>query len=218
MQRIRRVRLIEPTICVVIQRGYRLLPVPMIAMMLLGMLGFASLGTVAAQGTGPAPTVGEIVVDSYNCASGELKFHVPVTNLPSAPVGNNTYQFPLLYTVDANYEDGSFASANTSSPFLPLAFNPAATDAPYTGDVDLSSTVSTTNRSGSQPVASAITSIDLYVAVGYGGDGADAFNDPIGTSTTTYTVDCSDEGTPDGGFIARLVAVLVRVLSQIFNR
>jgi hypothetical protein len=197
---------------VIVRNWHRLVTSAMVTLMVLGMIGLAP-GSGAAQGTRPAPTVGEIVVDSFDCVTGEVKFHVPVTNLPSVPEGTSGFDYPLTYNFESFYAVGS-----SYFPTRPVVFTPAADDAPFTGNVSLSLTVPTTNLSGVQPGTGAITSIDLRVAVGYGGFGYGAFANPTGTSTTSYTVDCSDEGTPDSGFVARLVAVLVRVLSQIFNQ
>ncbi len=197
---------------VIVRNWHRLVTPAMVALMLIGMLGLAP-ASGAAQGTGPAPTVGEIVVDSFDCVTGEVKFHVPVTNLPSVPEDTSGFDYPLAYNFESFYAVGS-----SFFPTRPVVFTPAADNAPFTGNVSLSLTVPTTNVSGVQPGTGAITSIDLRVTVGYGGFGYGAFDNPTGTSTTTYTVDCSDEGTPDGGFVARLVAVLVRVLSEILNR
>ncbi len=197
---------------VIVRNWHRLVTPAMVALMLIGMLGLAP-ASGAAQRTGPAPTVGEIVVDSFDCVTGEVKFHVPVTNLPSVPEDTSGFDYPLAYNFESFYAVGS-----SFFPTRPVVFTPAADNAPFTGNVSLSLTVPTTNVSGVQPGTGAITSIDLRVAVGYGGFGYGAFDNPTGTSTTTYTVDCSDEGTPDGGFVARLVAVLVRVLSEILNR
>ncbi len=50
------------------RRGHPLLILAMIAVLLLGMIGFAP-ASAAAQPI-PAPTIGEVEVDSFDCETG----------------------------------------------------------------------------------------------------------------------------------------------------
>lgn len=195
------------------QKRLRLIATLVISMMLFGMIGLAP-ASGAAQGTGPAPTVGEIVVDSFDCVAGVIMFHVPVTNLPAAPEGSSGFDYPLTYGFESFYGPNGTPERPTQLP----TYNPPVDQSPFTGDVSLSfEFIPTSNQMGVPPGTEPISSIDLLVRVGYPGQ-FDNSSLVTGTSTTTYTVDCSDEGTPDGGFVARLVAVLVRILSEILNR
>lgn len=174
-----------------------------IVMMLVLLLGMISSSPVAAQGTGPAPTVGEIVVDDYNCETGVIEFHVPVTNLPAASGPSREGQ-TLVYWYVTSYE-GTNA---TASPSQDPGYSPAASQAPYTGDVRLSLTVPTTNFGNS-----AVTSIDLGVRVGY-----DYFSTPTDSTEHTYVVDCDDDDPSTGDIIQQLIAVLIALLRTLLNR
>lgn len=71
---------------------------------LLGMMSLVPQG-VAAQSSGPAPTVGAIVVESYDCDTGRLDYHVPLTDLPHVP-NPGLLEEPLAHYFDASYEQG----------------------------------------------------------------------------------------------------------------
>ena len=151
--------------------------------LLLVLLGGVPLGAAAQEEQ--APTVGEIVVDSYDCDTGQLTFHVPVTDLPHDPVDDGS----LGYTVVGHYEQGPDSSVPGHG------FNVEAQDAPYTGDLQLSVNVPPSNAAdipeGSSDSSGTIASIDISVGVGYeSGTGASD------TSSTTYTVDCGDATVP----------------------
>jgi len=147
---------------------------------------FALLLTISipasAQGES-APTVGEIVVDSYDCDTGRLSFHVPVTDLPHIPDSNG----PLGYSVSAQYEQGSDLGLPSGS------FNPEPQEAPYTGDVDLSTEVAPNGADSTSPESASgpLVSVDISVSVG-----SDGGTDPSDTSSTTYPVDCGDAPVP----------------------
>jgi hypothetical protein len=185
----------------------------MIAMMLIGMMAATSPGSVAARQTGPAPTVGDIVVNNYDCETGVISFQVPVADLPSVPPETSGFDYPLAYNFESFYTVGS-----SFFPTRPMVFTPTADDAPFTGTVSLSLTVPTTNVSGAQPGTGAITSIDLRVTVAYGGFQNGTFDNPTDASTLTYTVDCDDDGPDEVGLVEQLVAALKRVLSEILSR
>lgn len=186
------------------RRKYRLVMLPLIGLVVLGTIGLAPAS--AAQGTGPAPTVGEIVVDSYDCATGELRFHVTVTDLSPVPAGTtDRADYPLVYDFQSFYEGGP-------SFFLtqPDVYSPLRSDGPYSGNVSLSVTVPITNVEGAEPGTRAITSIDLRVSVGYSGDGS--FDDDTDRSTLTYNVDCDGDNLAD-----QLVTALKRILRDILG-
>jgi hypothetical protein len=146
---------------------------------LLGMMIVVPLGAAAQSES--APTVGEIVVDSYDCASGELRFHVPVTDLPHDPIDDGS----LGYSIVAHYEQGSDRG-------LPgFGFNVAEEDSPYTGDVHLTRQVAPDGADSASPDSAAgpIRSIEINLGVGYdGGSG------PSDSTSTTFAVDCDDAG------------------------
>lgn len=147
----------------------------LVTVALLGLFGFAP---AAAQDT--APTVGDIVVDSFDCDTGTASFHVPVTDLPLTPPDVNA---PLGYSITGNYEQGSAG--------LPaFGYTPAAEEAPYTGEVELSLSVPMTGDASLQGTAGPLQSIVLHVSVGTS-DGTG----PTDTSSLTYEVECgtSDE-------------------------
>ncbi len=143
---------------------------------LLCLIGFAP---AAAQDV--TPTVGDIVVDSFDCDTGVVNFHVPVTDLPRAPADVNP---ALGYFATATYEQGS-------SGFVTHGYNPAAEESPYTGDVALSLTVPLDGADAMEVASGPLQSIEISVSVGTS-DGSG----PTDTSRTTYDVDCGgdDEG------------------------
>jgi len=170
----------------------------------LASLGMAGATGVSAQ---TAPTSGEIVVDSYDCESGQLAFHVPVTDLPHVADDTAASDYPLANTVRSYYEDGSYVQ------LAPSTFNPQAQIAPYTGNVYLSRVVPPTNSY--EPSNPAVTSIELTVYVGYGGAGNGAFTNPTDTSTTSWEVDCGS-GEPDIDVIVeQIIAILIAILSDL---
>lgn len=157
-----------------------LITIPMALFSLLVML-LGSVAPGASAQDAPAPTVGDIVVDSYDCDTGSLSFHVHVTDLPHIPDSNGS----LGYGVNAQYEQGTAGPPG-------MAFNPEPEDAPYTGDLHLSSRLPSTGAESAFPedASGPIVSIEIYVGVGYGGG-----PEPSDSSRMTYPVDCGDPGT-----------------------
>lgn len=190
------------------QRGCRRVMASVIALMLLGMIVLAPASGATAQSSDPA--VGEIVVDNFSCETGVLDFHVPVTNLPSAPEGSSGFDFPLLYNFESFYEIGSSFSPSRFS-----FYNPPAALSPFTGDVFLSLSVPPTNASGAEPGTGAVTSVDISVSVGYVGFFSET--GPTDSSTITYTVDCNG-GDDTADLVRQLIAVLIQILQSILNR
>jgi hypothetical protein len=141
---------------------------------MLGLFGFAP---AVAQDT--APTVGDIVIDGFDCDTGQVSFHVPVTDLPLTPSDVNA---PLGYSITGNYEQGSAG--------LPArGYTPAAEEAPYTGDVHLTLSVPMVGDESLQGTSGPLQSIVLHVSVGTS-DGTG----PTDTSTLTYEVGCGADG------------------------
>jgi hypothetical protein len=196
-----------------IHQRNRLIVPAMVVIMLVAMMVVTTPGGVAARQAGPPPTIGDIVVNNYDCETGVISFQVPVADLPSVPPDTSRLDYPLAYNFESFYAVGS-----SYFPTRPMVFTPAADDAPFTGTVSLSLTVPTTNVSGAQPGTGAITSIDLHVTVAYGGFQNGTFDNPTDASTLTYTVDCDDDGPDEVGLVEQLVAALKRVLSSILNR
>jgi hypothetical protein len=146
------------------------------------LLGLFGIVPVAAQDTTPA--VGDLVVDSFDCDTGLLSFHVPVTDLPRTPSDVNE---ALGYSATGNYEQGSAG--------LPArGYNPAAEQAPYAGDVDLSLNVPLTGAEAPQDASGRLQSIVISVSVGTS-DGTG----PTDTSRTTYQVACDGSADADTG-------------------
>ncbi|HYH11609.1 MAG TPA: hypothetical protein VD789_04560 [Thermomicrobiales bacterium] len=171
------------------------------------LAGLGMLPTATTAQSGPAPTVGEIVVDSHDCSSGQLAFHVPVTDLPHVPDDTDFTEYPLANVFRAHYETGSYIQ------LPPSTFNPQAEVAPYTGNVYLTRVIPPTN--GYEPSNPAVTSVDLTVYVGYGGPGNDAYTNPTDTSTTTYDVDCSSEEPDVDVLVEQIIAILIAILADL---
>jgi hypothetical protein len=186
----------------------------MIVFMLIGMLGLAPPGVVAAQQSSLPPMItGEIVVESYDCETSDLILLVPVADLPAAPEGTSTFELPLNVSWSATYESGS---GNSS----PISRSPAANDSPFTGDFRVSLIIPSTNMIGAAPSGTVIISIDFFVSVGplgyaVGKEGTDG---PTDTAELTYIPDCDEGGPDEVGLVEQLVAALKRVLSSILNR
>lgn len=117
-------------------------------LLVVGMLGLVPVSSAAAQedatpvadvgvqDVAAAPTVSEITIDSYDCATGTLLFHVDVTDVPAIPEGTSGFDYPLFYSFTAHYMGGS--------DYVPGRFSvwsPPADQDPYSGTVDLSLTV-----------------------------------------------------------------------------
>lgn len=179
---------------------HRLAAAVAIMLFVIAAYGFAMPASGdAAQQTGASPTVGEIVVDSFDCGSGLLDFHVPVTGLPYMPDGDGY----LAYEIYAQYEQGPL----DSSLYPTGRFNPQPQIAPYTGDVDLGTlTVPLTAVDpGDSGPSGALTAIELSVRVGDD-------SGRIDTSTLIYLVDCDESD-----LVAGLIAALKRILQDILG-
>lgn len=171
-------------------------------LLLLGVMALVPLDT--ASQSGPPPTVGDIVVDGFDCATGVLSYHVPVTNLPHVP-DPDLFDEPLANRFLARYTQGPFASP------LPEIYNPPAQQAPYTGIVSLTSPIPLANdRADTSDPVGTVTSIEITVYVGY----VTAFDNPTDTSTTTYTVDCGD-GTSLDELIRQIIAIIEQILAGL---
>lgn len=182
------------------RRGHPLLILAMIAVLVLGTIGPAP-ASAAAQPI-PAPTIGEIEVDSFDCETGVLLFHVGVTNLQHvvSPTSDADVLFKWNYL--ARFEGGG--SATTPSEFD--VFNPPASDSPYTGDVSITASLPTI-APGSGATPHPITSIELAAAVYLLPS-----EPPTDTTSTTFTVDCGGDSLVDA-----LVAALKRLLRDILD-
>ncbi|HYH11140.1 MAG TPA: hypothetical protein VD789_02205, partial [Thermomicrobiales bacterium] len=130
-------------------------------------------------GETPAPTVGDIVIDSYDCETGDLEFHVYVTDLPHDPVDDGS----LGYSIVGRYDQGPDSELPASG------YNVPAEEAPYTGDLYLTNTMPPTNEGfiyeGSDDPVGSLVSIDISLGVGY--DSGDGASD---TSSISYPVGC----------------------------
>jgi hypothetical protein len=166
-------------------------------------LGMLPATSITAQ-TGPAPTVGEIVVDSHDCESGQLSFHVSVTDLPHVPDDTDFSEYPLANVFRAHYETGPYIQ------LPPSTFNPQAEVAPYTGNVYLTRVIPPTN--GYEPSNPAVVSVDLTVYVGYGGA---VHINPTDTSTTTYEVDCGSDEPDVDLLVEQIIAILIAILADL---
>lgn len=199
---------------IVRQRRQPLMILMMIVFMLIGMLGLAPQGVVAAQQSILPPMItGEIVVESYDCETSDLILLVPVADLPAAPEGTTTFTLPLNVSWSATYESGS---GNSS----PISRSPPANDPPFTGNFRISLIIPSTNIIGAAPSGTVITSIDFFVSVGPPGYavGAEGTDGPTDTAQLTYIPDCDGDGPDEVGLVEQLVAALKRVLSSILNR
>lgn len=143
--------------------------------LLLGLVVLVPLGATAQEG--PAPTVGDIVIDSFDCETGTLQFHVYVTDLPHIPDANG----PMGASVTGHYEQGQYW-------YPPLYFNPEPEDAPYTGDVAMSAHVSVSGEASPSPESASGALTHVGIRVGLLGVGSGGSTDE---STITYAVDCS---------------------------
>lgn len=164
-----------------------------IASLLFGMFGLPPVNAAT-------PGIGAIDVDSFNCDSGFLDAHVPVTSLEHVSNPTDEADFPFRWTWEAHYDNGSTFSP--SEPFF--AFNPPAATSPVTGAVPLHDFVPA-NGPGGGAGPKPLTSIDIEASVGHGGDG------PIFSTAITYNVVCGDD------LISQLIAVLIQILDDILN-
>lgn len=170
------------------------------------MLAGLTPASAATLQLGPPPTVGTIVVDSYNCATGDLAFHVPVTNLSFASAGTDPLDdHPLIY-------DYTVAFSEEGSTFAFGSYNPPAAQSPFTGDVYLTLNARTATGGSGTGV---ITSIGVSLAVGDAGWYPES--SATDSSELAYTVDC-DGGSGTEEFIQQLVQLLIRILRDIFVR
>jgi hypothetical protein len=182
------------------RRGHPLLILAMIAVVQLGMIGLAP-ASAAAQPI-PAPTIGEIEVDSFDCETGVLEFHVGVTNLRHVANPANDFEFPFKWNYLTRFEGGGSAP----TPNLFDVFNPPTSDSPYTGDVSITASLPTIAPGGGA-TPNPITSIELSAAVYLL-----ANEPPTDTTSTIYTIDCDDDSLIDA-----LVAALKRLLRDILD-
>lgn len=182
------------------RRGHPLLILAMIAVVQLGMIGLAP-ASAAAQPI-PAPTIGEIEVDSFDCETGVLEFHVGVTNLRHVANPANDFEFPFKWNYLARFEGGG--SSPTPNEFD--VYNPPASGSPYTGDVSITSSIPTIAPGGGA-TPNPITSIELSAAVYF-----NPSEPPTDTTSTTFTVDCGG-----GSLIDALVAALKRILRELLD-
>ncbi len=192
--------------------GYRHEAFTAIVLLLLGMMAVAPAGARAAQPAGTAPTVGAIVVDGYECDTGVLNLHAPVTDLPNVPEETGQADYPLAYSYTARYEQGP-----EISPGQPNVLTPTAEEAPYTGNVFLALTIPTTNANGTGESSGPVASIVLQVSVGYGGAGFGAAENPTDTSTLTFDVTCDEGGPAAEDLVLQLIEVLKRILRDQLN-
>lgn len=175
-------------------REYRRAARTAMMLFLLAMMSIVPLGAVAQSG--PAPTVGDAVVDSYDCDTGELNFHVPVTDLPH--VNPSEANGSLGYDLLPDYEQGPDTN------WMPARiFNPQAAIAPYTGNVHLTLTVPASNDVPENPGPSGpLTSVTIIADVG------------PDRSETIYSPDCGDS---TDALIRQLIEVLNRILADLLN-
>lgn len=181
----------------IVLRTRRSAALMLVILMLVSMAGAATVTLAAAQTSGPAPTVGEIVVDDYDCDTGVLNYHVWVTDLPY--LDPSTHNGALYYWFSAQYDTGP----NYSTPGG--TFNPQQAIAPYTGNVSLNVTIPSTNPDG--PADAEVASIYLEVSVADGGGGG-----AVDSSETTYTPDC---GGLNDDIVQTIIAILLRILQSI---
>jgi hypothetical protein len=144
----------------------------------------------SAQGT--PPTVGEIVVDRFDCETRQLWFHVPVANLPLDP---------SLQTLGHSVQG-------------PDAANPTATYRPnlevasYTGNVYLSSRAPVTEL---DPLEEDLT-LQVVVYVGLGDN-----NGATDSSSASFTTNCREAEAPANEVVQELVALLIAILTSLLG-
>jgi hypothetical protein len=79
--------------------------------------------------------------------------------------------------------------------------------APFTGNFTSTYTIPTTHPGTGAP----LVSVELYAAIGYGGSGLGAIDNPVDSTSTVYTPDCH------GSVVDGLIAALKRILLEIFG-
>ncbi len=156
------------------------------------------------------------MIDSYDCATGTLSFHVDVANVPHVPEGTSGFDDPLFYSYTAYY-----SNETENFPSRQSVCSPAANQDPYTGTVPLTVSVPTDNIYG-EPRTGVVTSIDVYVGVGQ-------YDEVTDSATATYIVDCMTEPPLPGGppespdevaayveaIVDSLIAVLLAILADL---
>jgi hypothetical protein len=181
-------------------RNVRLSLFATVASLLLGM--GAMTPTIAAAQPIPPPTVGEIVVESYNCETGQLVYRVDVANLVHVAGASDQSDYPMRLSEVSQYEGGA-----SFTPEFYGVFQTSAASSPYTGAVTTTTFVPTTAPDGVGTAGAPLIAIVITVSVGHASSG------PIDATSTTYTVDC------DGGsLVDSLVAALKRILRDILGR
>jgi hypothetical protein len=180
------------------RRGHPLSILALIATLLLGAI--AVTPAIAAAQPIPPPTVGEVVVESFDCETGVLVFHVGVTNLQHVVSPTSDFDVLFKWNYLARFEGGG--SSSTPNEFD--VYNPPTSGSPYTGDVSITSTIPTIAPGGGA-TPNPITSIELSAAVYLL-----ASEPPTDTTSTVYTVDCDVDSLIDS-----LVAALKRILQDI---
>lgn len=176
----------------------------LLAALMLVMLGMGSMPTEsAAAGVAFAvPTVGEIVVDSYDCETGELAFHVPVASLFAVdPNVTHFSDYPLVYAWGSYYGPEDDLQQVFSGVFV---WTPTPEQLPYTGTVNLEGVAAPTHD------GEAIAAIAFSVQVGP----SDTLENPSDFSVKSYYPDCD---TPDGDLVSQLIAKLKEILLDILN-
>lgn len=151
----------------------------------------------------PPPTIGDIVVDSYDCDTGELDFHAPVTNLIAVdPNTTSIVDYPLVYAFGSHH--GSEDAPQVFSGLF--AWTPTEAQSPFTGIVHLEGVAPPTHD------GETITRIVLQILVGTG----DTLENPTDFDVTSYLTltDCS---TPDDDLVQQLVALLIQILQDLLN-
>lgn len=184
----------------------------LIALVVLGSVVNAGTGSVLAGQTGPAPTVDNIVVDSFDCETGVLTFHVTVGNVPHVPDGTSGFDYPLKFGWESTYSAGSDEFSRRAD-----VWSPPADQSPYSGRVDLALSVPPKNVSGVAPGTGIVETIYVYVEVGYFGFGIGGQGDATDSTSLLYEPDC-DGNSGQPSFIQQLIAVLIRILTLLFNR
>lgn len=175
-----------------------------LAALMLVTLGVVSLPTGSAAGTLGIlqPTVGDIMVDTYNCETGELAFHVPVADLfaidPNVTVFSD---YPLVYAWAANYG----AEDDLQQVFSGvLVWTPNPEQSPYTGVVNLEGVVPPADN------GEAIAYIAFQVQVGP----SDTLENPSDFSYKEYFTDCDTSG---DDLVSQLIAKLKQILQDVLN-
>jgi hypothetical protein len=179
-------RLIDP-------RTYRRVVLTALTLLLFSLVSIPAANSAVAQET-PAPTVGEIAFESYDCDTGELRFDVPVAGLPHSPRAFGQILWYAAPTYDQGTVDGP-------APFWD--FNPPPAISPYTGTLSLIYSVPPTNFAGGT-----VTSIFVSVLV------LDADAKTTDSTEATFPVDCGDSN-PD--LVQQLIATLIAILKSILN-